>query len=222
VQHVLRREAAGEVVVADDVWSVVHAERRALADDLGGLTPERWQTPSLCEGRTVEQTLAHMTATAKMTPPKFLLKMAAAGFRFDRMTDAGVAVESTGGPAATLERFRGVERSTSGPPGPATSWLGETLVHAEDIRRPLRLAHAYPADAVTRVIDFYAGSNVLIGGKSRVAGLTLSATDAKWSRGSGPVVEGPAMALLMATAGRRAVLEQLGGPGLEALRTRMT
>lgn len=208
--------------MADDVWSVVHAERRALADDLGGLTPEQWRTPSLCEGRTVEQTLAHMTATAKMTPAKFLLKMAAAGFRFDRMTDAGVAVESTGGPAATLERFRAVERSTSGPPGPATSWLGETLVHAEDIRRPLRLAHAYPADAVTRVIDFYAGSNLLIGGKRRVAGLTLLATDAKWSRGSGPVVEGPAMALLMATAGRRAVLEQLGGPGLEALRTRMT
>jgi uncharacterized protein (TIGR03083 family) len=207
--------------VADDVWPVVHAERRALADDLAGLTPEQWRTPSLSEGRTVEQTLAHMTATAKMTPPKFFLKMAAAGFRFERMTDAEVAVESAGGPAATLDRFRAVERSTSGPPGPATSWLGETLVHAEDIRRPLRLAHVYPSDAVTRVIDFYAGSNLLIGGKRRVAGLTLQATDASWSRGSGPVVEGPAMALLMATAGRRAALEELGGPGLETLRTRM-
>ena len=208
--------------MADDVWPVVHAERRALADDLEGLTPEQWRTPSLSEGRTVEQTLAHMTATAKMTPPTFLLKMAAAGFRLQRMTDAEVAAESAGGPAATLERFRAVERSTSGPPGPTTSWLGETLVHAEDIRRPLRLSHAYPTDAVTRVIDFYAGSNLLIGGKRRVAGLTLRATDANWSGGSGPVVEGPAMALLMATAGRRAALDDLGGPGLETLRTRMT
>ena len=208
--------------MAENVWPVVHAERRALADDLAGLTPEQWRTPSLCEGRTVEQTLAHMTATAKMTPPKFLLKMAAAVFRFDLMTDAEVADESAGGPAATLERFRAVESSTSGPPGPVTSWLGETLVHAEDIRRPLGLPHPYPPDAVTRVIDFYAGSNLLIGGKRRVAGLTLRATDVDWSSGSGPVVEGPAMALLMATAGRRAALGELGGPGLETLRGRMT
>jgi uncharacterized protein (TIGR03083 family) len=208
--------------VADDVWPVVHAERRALADDLATLTPEQWRTPSLSQGRTVEQTLAHMTATARMTPPRFFLKMATAGFRFDRMTDREVADESAGGPAATLERFRAVETSRSGPPGPATSWLGETLVHGEDIRRPLGLAHAYPTDAVTRVIEFYAGSNLLIGGKRRVTGLTLRATDATWERGSGPVVEGPAMALLMATAGRRAALEDLGGPGLETLRARMS
>jgi uncharacterized protein (TIGR03083 family) len=208
-------------MVADDVWPVVHAERRALADDLAGLTAEQWRTPSLCEGRTVQQTLAHMTATAKMTPPRFLVKMAAAGFRFDRMADAAVAVESAGGPAATLDRFRAVERSTSSPPGPATSWLGETLVHAEDIRRPLRVDHPYPTEAVTQVIDFYAGSNLLIGGKGRVAGLTLRATDTTWSRGSGPAVEGPAMALLMATAGRRAALEDLAGPGLQTLRNRM-
>jgi uncharacterized protein (TIGR03083 family) len=211
-----------EAMVADDVWPVVRAERRALAEDLLALSPEQWRMPSLSEGRTVEQTLAHMTATAKMTPLRSLVKMAAAGFRFDRMTDAEVAVESAGGPAATLERFRAVERSTSGPPGPATSWLGETLVHAEDIRRPLGIPHAYPTDAVTRVIDFYAGSNLLIGGKRRVAGLTLRATDTDWTRGGGPVVEGPAMALLMATAGRRAALEDLGGQGLETLRTRMS
>jgi len=70
----------------------------------------------------VAQTLAHMTATATMTPPAFFLKMAAAGFGFDRMSDAAVAAGSVGGPAATLERFRAVEQLTSGPPGPATSW----------------------------------------------------------------------------------------------------
>jgi len=216
-----RSGRAEEATVADDIWPVVHAERRALADDLKNLTADQWQTPSLSEGRTVAQTLAHMTATAKMTPPTSFLKMAAAGVRFDRMTDAGIAAESRGGPAATLERFLAVEQSTSGPPGPATSWLGETLVHAEDIRRPLGLRHAYPTDAVTRTTDFYAGSNLLIGGKRRVAGLMLRATDTNWVRGSGPVVEGPAMALLMATAGRRAALEDLSGPGVETLRARM-
>ena len=80
-------------------------------------------------------------------------------------------------------------------------------MHAEDIRRPLGLRHDYPLAAVTAVADFYAGSNVLIGGKRRVVGLTLRATDTDWSHGSGPAVEGPALALLLAMTGRRA------GPG---------
>ena len=206
--------------MAVDIWPVVHAERRALADDLAGLPPERWTTPSLCAGRSVQQTLAHMAATAAMTPPAFVAKMLAAGFRFERMADKEIRERTAGGPDATLQGFRAVLDRSSGPPGPATSWLGETLVHAEDIRRPLGLAHTYPVDAVTQVAGFYAGSNLLIGGKRRVAGLTLRATDADWSSGSGPVVEGPAMALLMVTAGRAAFLDDLGGPGLTTLAAR--
>ncbi len=206
--------------MADDIWPVVHSERRALAADLADLTPQQWATPSLSEGRTVQQTLAHMAATAAMTPPAFFLKLASAGFRFERMADREIRELTAGGPAATLESFRAVIDRSSGPPGPATSWLGETLVHAEDIRRPLGIAHAYPAAAATRVTDFYAGSNLLIGGKRRIAGLTLRATDTDWSRGDGPAVEGPALALLMVTAGRPAFLAELSGPGQETLTRR--
>jgi hypothetical protein len=65
---------------------------------------------------------------------------------------------------------------------------GETLVHAEDIRRPLGIAHADPIDALSRVANFYRESNLLIGGKDRLAGLTLRATDTDWTTGSGPEV----------------------------------
>jgi uncharacterized protein (TIGR03083 family) len=119
-----------------------------------------------------------------------------------------------------LAAFRAVETATSAPPGPKLSWLGEALVHAEDIRRPLGIAHEYPVASVTAVTDFYAGSNVLIGGKSRVAGVTLQATDTDWSHGSGPVVSGPARALMLATTGRKAALDELSGPGVEILRSR--
>jgi uncharacterized protein (TIGR03083 family) len=206
--------------MADDIWSVVHAERRALADDLDGLTPGQWATPSMCGGWTVHDVLAHMVSTAKLTPSAFAAGMAAAGFRFSRFTAKRIAAEGAGGPAATLAAFRAVETSTSSPPGPKLSWLGEVLVHSEDIRRPLGIAHEYPVDSVTAVTDFYAGSNVLIGGKRRVAGVTLQATDADWSHGSGPVVTGPARALLLATAGRTQALPELSGPGVEILRAR--
>ena len=82
------------------------------------------------------------------------------------------------------------------------------------------IKHEYPVEALTRAIEFYRGSNLIIGGKKRVAGLTLKATDADWAAGSGPVVEGPALALLRATTGRSAALDELSGPGLDLLRTR--
>ena len=206
--------------MSDDIWPVVHAERRALAADLAELTPEQWATPSLCTGWSVHDVLAHMVATAKETPPRFLVGMLTSGFRLSRMTEKRIAEERAGGPAATLERFRAVETSTSAPPGPTLSWLGEALVHSEDVRRPLGIAHDYPLASVTAVTEFYAGSNILIGGKRRVEGLTLRATDTDWSHGSGPVVEGPALALLLATTGRRAALAELSGPGVETLRSR--
>jgi uncharacterized protein (TIGR03083 family) len=206
--------------MSDDIWPVVHAERRALAADLADLTPEQWETPSLCAGWSVHDVLAHMVATAKETPPAFLLGMIRSGFRISRMTEKRITEERAGGPAATLAAFRAVETSRSAPPGPTTSWLGEALVHAEDIRRPLGIRHDYPSPAVTAVTEFYAGSNILIGGKRRVTGVTLKATDTDWSHGSGPAVEGPAVALMLATTGRTAALADLRGPGLETLRSR--
>ena len=93
-------------------------------------------------------------------------------------------------------------------------------MHAEDIRRPLGIAHHYPVDALTRLADFYTGSNLLIGAKKRIAGLTLRATDADWSTGSGPEVAGPAIAIVMAMTGRKVALDDLEGDGVGALRAR--
>ena len=36
-----------------DIWRVIHAERKALADDVRGLSDEQWATPSLCSRWTV-------------------------------------------------------------------------------------------------------------------------------------------------------------------------
>ncbi|MDX6255470.1 MAG: hypothetical protein QOJ11_1804 [Frankiales bacterium] len=201
-------------------WNTIHAERDALAADLEGLTEEQWDMASLCSDWTVHRTLGHMVSTAKMTPPKFLAKLAAARFKFHDMNGAGARAESSGTPARTLQEFRSVAGATTAPPGPSDTFLGEVLVHSEDIRRPLGISHVYPTEAVTRATAFYARSNAIIGGKRRVAGLTLKATDADWSLGSGPVVEGPALSLMLAATGRTSALADLRGPGLDELRRR--
>jgi uncharacterized protein (TIGR03083 family) len=202
-------------------WDTIHRERGALAADLAGLADTQWQTPSLCGGWNVEQVLAHMTAAADTNPGKWFVKFAGSGFRFNSMVNKDIAAISSGGPQQTLARFKAVQDSNGHPPGPVDSWLGETLVHAEDIRRPLGIAHDYPLDAVTRVADFYSKSNLLIGSKKRASGLTMRATDIEWSSGSGPEVSGPAVAIVLAMTGRAPALAELQGEGVDTLRSRM-
>jgi uncharacterized protein (TIGR03083 family) len=209
-----------EIAMTDSIWPTIHAERKALADDLADLTAEQWATQSLCTEWNVHQVLAHQLTAAKMTPPKFFLKFAAAGFNFNKYAAKEVAIDSAGGPAATLAAFRAAMPRETAPPGPKETWLGEAFVHGEDIRRPLGINRDYPLPEVARAIAFYARSNVIIGGRTRVAGLTLKATDTDFSVGTGPLVEGPAVSLLLAAAGRKSALDELSGPGVETLRER--
>jgi hypothetical protein len=109
----------------------------------------------------------------------------------------------------TLARFRSVTASKNRLPGQNKTMLGETVVHAEDIRRPLGIAHEYPLGALVTVADLYKGSNLIAGTKRRIAGLSLLATDTGWSAGSGPVVSGPMLSLLTVMAGRQEAIEDL-------------
>jgi uncharacterized protein (TIGR03083 family) len=159
-------------------------------------------------------------ATAEMTPPKFFGKMIGSGFDFQKMTAKEIAANRGVNPVAEVKHLRGVRDQRTSPPGPKVSWLGETIVHSEDIRRPLGLTRAYPTEAVVSVADFYKGSNVLIGSKKRIEGVTLKATDTDWSHGSGPTAEGPMLSLLLAMTGRKAPLDDLAGEGVTTLRGR--
>src|SRR5580700_293028 len=130
-----------------DIWPTVHSERRALAADLGGLGEDQWSTKTLSQDWTVRDVVAHMTATAKITPATFFPRLAVSGFSLTRLQAKDIATERGGSPADTLERFQAVVTSTKHPPGPADTMLGETIIHAEDIRRPLGIHHDYPTDA---------------------------------------------------------------------------
>jgi len=203
-----------------DLWAVIRSERQALADDLEPLTDEQWQTPSLCEGRSVRDVVTHMAATAMITPPTFFGKLAASGFSFTRMTAKDIEALRGDKPADTLATFRSVIGSVKHPPGPTDSWLGETIVHAEDVRRPLGIHREYPRESVVRLADFYKGSNLIVGTKRRIEGLALRATDTTWSHGSGPEVSGPILPLLMAMTGRKVAIADLSGDGTKILQER--
>ena len=207
--------------MSTNTWALIHTERKNLIADLDGLTAEQWAARSLCPEWTVHQMLGHLLALTKQTPPKFVGKFVASGFRFDAMVSKDVARQTQGTPQETLADFRRHVDDTTAPPGPVDSWIGEIVVHSADIRRPLGIDYAPPVTTSRQVADFYKNSNLLIGSKDRIAGVRLVATDVDWSTGSGPEVLGPILSLVQAMTGRAAALSDLSGAGIPALQGKM-
>ena len=202
------------------LWPLVHAERAALADELAALSDDRWNTPSLCTGLSVREVLAHLTASASLTPMRWLAGVLRCRFDFDRQVAMRLAEHLGESPADTLARFRRIVDSTTKPPLPVVALLGEAVVHGEDIRHPLGIRRAYPAETLAVLARYYFGSDMVVLAKGRVKGLRLAATDNEFSGGSGPLVSGPALALIMAMTGRSRYCDDLEGDGVELLRQR--
>lgn len=202
-----------------DVWALVRQEREALVDDLAGLTEEQWETPSLCGGWSVHDVAAHLVDNARTTRRGIVVAMVRARFDFDRQNAQGLARAQGATPAETVQRLREVVGRTSTPPAPLDSRLVEEVVHGEDVRRPLGLVRAYPAETVTRALAHQLRTSTSLGGgKQRAAGVRLVATDAELTHGDGPAVEGPALDLLLVVSGRRAALDAVRGPGCARIR----
>lgn len=204
-----------------ELWNMIHAERRALADDLAGLDGAQWETPSLCGHWTVEEVLAHLTAAASTNGFRWFLSVLAARFDIDVHNDRRLAEHRGTEPAETLERFCAAVPRTTAASGHTPAWLGEVVVHAQDIRRPLGIATTASTEAWTAVARFYVSRDFTVPGRTRAAGLHLDATDGPFRHGDGALVRGTAEALTMTLAGRLAYCDELEGPGVAVLHDRI-
>jgi uncharacterized protein (TIGR03083 family) len=201
-----------------NIWPLVHAERSALVDDLADLDDAQWQQASLCEGWSVHDVVAHLVDVAMSTRLGFMADMIRAGFDFDRQNARGIERARGSTPKQTLARLRSAASRRSVPLAPLDTRLTEEVVHGEDIRRPLGISHSYAPEAVVRSLRQQARTSVAFGGaRELVTKLRLTATDADFTIGEGPEVKGDALALLLATSGRRAAIRELDGPGVAHL-----
>jgi uncharacterized protein (TIGR03083 family) len=203
------------------LWALAHIERAALAEDLTGLDAEQWRHDTLCGGWDVEQVVAHLTAAASLNQWRWLRSMLAARFRPDVHNQRRLAEYRGRTPAETLDRFRAVIASTTAPSSHTPAYLGEVVVHAQDIRQSLGLARVPSVDALTPVAGFFAQRDFTVPSRTHVAGLRLRADDGPFAAGTGPLVTGSTLALVMSMAGRASYLAELDGPGLPTLRSRL-
>ena len=155
------------------LWAATHAERSALADDLAGLDEAQWAQPSLCGRWTIEEVVAHLCAAATTGRVRWLVSMV--GARFDADVHNARRLAEHRGPthADTLGHFRAAVTSTTAPTGHTAAWLGEVVVHAEDVRRPLGLPGRPPVPVVTEVARFYAARDFAVRSHTAAAGLRL-------------------------------------------------
>ncbi len=197
------------------------AARADLAEDLAGLTDAQWATPSLCPHWTVEETVAHLASAASMTPSRWIRSMLLAGFRPAVHNRRRIEEHRGATPAETLARFRALVPSTRAPSGHTAAWLGEVVVHGQDIRRSLGLTRAPAVDASTAVAEFFVSRNFAVPSRTAADGLRLEAADGPFSSGDGPLVRGSTEALVMVLAGRSAYLDDLTGDGVPTVRDRI-
>jgi uncharacterized protein (TIGR03083 family) len=205
------------MTIAVDAMALARDERADLAGLLVTLTPAQWDAPSLCAGWRVRDVVAHMFSYEELGIGGLVGRFIRGGVLPDRVNAAGVAAyagHSTDDLVALVEAHLRPRGLTAGFGGRIA--LTDGLIHHQDIRRPLGLPRDIPVERMLAALEF-ARTAPTIGAAKRIRGLTLAATDLDWTTGSGPRVEGPAEALLMAMAGRRGVARELTGPGQPTL-----
>jgi uncharacterized protein (TIGR03083 family) len=202
-----------------NLMSMARAERSDLLNFLTTLTPQQWDTPSLCSGWTVKDVVAHVVSYEELGAMG-LMKRFAKGW-IVRANQVGVDEFAALSPQQLIE-FLGNHRTPKG----LTAGFGGMIalvdgtIHHQDIRRSLDRPRVIPADRLTRVLQLVPG-NPRLGAGRRIRRLGLRAIDIDWSHGQGPEVTGPGEALLMAMTGRRAALADLAGPGCATLAARL-
>ncbi|WP_116203243.1 maleylpyruvate isomerase family mycothiol-dependent enzyme [Amycolatopsis circi] len=205
-----------------DVRTLAREERADFADFLETLAPEHWDEPTLCVGWNVRSVIAHVVSYDELGGRQLAQRFVRAGLSLRRCNETGIAEYRVRAP----EDLIGVMRRNPQPGrilGKFGGMIGflDGLIHQQDIRRPLGLPRTIPAARLRRALDLSLRSPPL-GASRRLRGLRAIATDLDWTSGNGLEVRGPAEALLLTLAGRRAAANDLAGPGLDVLVSRTT
>ena len=201
---------------------VITAQRLRLIGRLEALDEAQWDTPSLCAGWRVRDVVGHLVSILDLPLHRFLLGVAKAR-GFDRFADRAAREYGGQDPAALTARYRELAPKRFSPPvvGPIAP-LVDVFVHTRDIERPLGLPAELDPDGMRTVLDFVCGGKArgFIPAK-RTAGLRFAATDLDWTLGDGPLVDGPAEALMLAVNDRSVATADLSGDGAQEFRARM-
>jgi len=199
----------------NDRQPLVAATYVALADMLDALAPERWETPSLCEGWRVREVVAHVTMPARYSEDAFMAELGADGFDFTRLSNR---IASRDAKLPTSELIANLRDDTlhrwTPPGGGYHGALNHAVIHSLDITVPLSETRRTSDTAIRTVLDDLTGGGAHTHFGTDIDERSLRATDIDWSYGSGPQVSGTATDLALHLCGRTVPAGRLQGETL--------
>jgi uncharacterized protein (TIGR03083 family) len=214
---------------ADAMWAAIDDQRARTADLLERLTDDQWGHGSLCEGWTVRHVAAHLTMQQQSIRDALAFNL-----RHPRMLrsvtlnaiihDSAVLQAQLLSTAQMISRIRaGIGSRRHNAFVTPLETLTDILVHSQDIAVPLGLdLPMRPTAAAMAATRRWDTRHTWLAGVNRripVDDYRLVATDTDWTRGHGPVIEGPIGALLLLLTGRDVALDHLTGAGVGTLRS---
>ena len=188
---------------AHDLTAETRAERERLATLFCDLSPEQWDTPSLCEGWRVREVVAHITMPFRTKPLGTIAGTIRAGFSFSKYADRDA--RSTAGEMSGAELVHLLRRNTGNPwqppGGGGAGALSHDVIHGLDATEPLGLP-APSADRIALVLASTGPRQLRFFGVD-LHGHRLTATDADVSVGDGAnVVPMTVKDILLVVTGR--------------------
>ena len=204
-----------------DVMAEAEAERLAFADLLDSLDDQQWAAPTLCDRWDVRRLVAHVVSSDELGPRGLLGRALKGAMLPDRMNAVGVAEYARRSPSELVAVLRAHARPTGLTAGFGGGiGLVDTLIHHQDVRRPLGLPRTVPPERLRFALGFTVAAPT-VRGFWHGRGVRLVAEDVDWSTGRGPEARGPGEAVLMALAGRPGAAQELVGPGRDTLVARL-
>jgi uncharacterized protein (TIGR03083 family) len=207
-------------VDVDAKWAAIADQRRALAQLVEGRPDEDWERPSVCTEWRIRDVVAHVALTPRSpTVGAILFAGVRARGDFDRVNRDLARAYAARTPAELVADLRDSADSRRKPAiTTLDNLLFDVLVHVQDVALPLGIEHPTPLAAAREGVERVWRMGWPFWARRKLRGLRLEATDVDWRVGAGPVVRGPAQALLLLLTGRdAAALPALGGPGVARL-----
>lgn len=186
------------------ISDLIAAERRELADLLGGLPAASWDESSLCAGWRVREVMAHMTMPFRYSAARFMIEVMKSRGNFNAMADRCARRDAAVQPRALLAALRDNERHPWKPPGGGFEGaLTHDVIHGLDITVPLGIGWKVPEQHLRIVLETITRPRTLKHFGTELTGIQLRADDIDWSFGSGTPVSGQAQDLALVLCGRK-------------------
>lgn len=192
-----------------------------------GFSAAEWSAPSLCDGWSNHDVLAHLVIGCSAGAAAVTAGMLRHSGSFDRANAAlARSLAATRGPAELLDDFallsgrpRGLGRYF-----PRRLLLGDHITHELDMLFALGREPVIAANALVAVLNTQVSvPNPFVPAFRNSRGLRLIATDVDWTHGArGPIVRGRAAELVSVLGNRPAMLTRLDGDGVDVLASRVS